>query len=195
MSKTQDPERNVKTFPMKQSQRKMTKLSLGIWVRILIVCAQNTHYNFLLHGMYGLKTAFLQRLLLWRLTKPVSKIQLYSINSACLLICIQKPASLFSCMQYPCLSCLTLYTKHTKLPESCGFSVRDSTLPNPECLCASIFFIPSLLQSRSSPWSHKGLGATACTKAVQALAISNTSMERRSWAHSPIPICEATGNC
>jgi hypothetical protein len=101
--------------------------------------------------MYGLKTAFLQRLLLWRLTKPVSKIQLHTkLCLACLLICIQKPASLFSCKQYPFFSCSTLYTKHTKLPGSCGFSIRDSA----KC---SVFVCSSFLHSVTAPVTFKSL--------------------------------------
>lgn len=55
---------------------------------------------------------------------------------------------------------------------------QSETLPNAAFLCARLFFILSLLQSLSSPWSHKGIGNTVCTKPVEDLAISNTSMER-----------------
>lgn len=91
-----------------------------VHVCMLKVCAENIYCSFLAPDVYFLKAIPLQKLLLPRLTKPTSSIQLYTMNLPPYLSVCNNPTSLIILP-----FCSILYNKHAALPGSCGFSIRD----------------------------------------------------------------------
>lgn len=68
--------------------RGMAKSSWGGRSEMIDSVCENVHNNFLCQDTHVLKPALLQRLLLLRLTKPVSLLQLYALNPASFLTCM-----------------------------------------------------------------------------------------------------------
>lgn len=128
---------------------------------ILKVYAGNVYYSFLSLGVCSLKIAFLQRLLLSRLAKAASLIQMYTItlrlcSNACSAVC-NTFLSLFSTACNTPMS-LFKHTQHTDLLGCCS-SHRKSQSTWSQLFCMSflsfcLFLIFSALGQIQVPESQ-----------------------------------------
>lgn len=110
----------------------------SVWMVIRDV--ENVRCRFLPLDIYGLRAASLQRLLLLKLAKPVSLIQLYTIN----------PASLFCCLEEPHFYVWPYQINTLNFQGGCwDVSIKEPSSPNPSFSVYLCIF--SFLHSLHSP--------------------------------------------
>jgi hypothetical protein len=140
----------------------MAKSSSGP-VYVDIVYIENVHHSTPHPYIYDLKTSLLQRLLLWRISKPCSSIS-SKLDS---LFVSTVPSPYYLVYDNPDS---TVYNNHAELPGCCGFSIRKPSLSNPNFHShVSVNLRLSFLHSFPHPQS--GVSPKLCKNAVEFYSI------------------------